>query len=428
MFDQLFKRTAAIGRHTKAPLYAERVRYLAHLASLGSTRQTLRDKAWDLLHIQAAMQLRSPTAVTMSRIEKAVDRWVKQRRCRRPGALYECKRQALISLGVRWLKFLGWLECDVRKDPNAAKIEAFQSYMRDERCLSPVTIHTQLCRATEFLGLISFFGRRLGSVDIETIDNILRLKSSRDGLTRVSIQRYVSDVRNFLRYAEMQNWCRKGLADALPPCRTYKNEALPASPSLESVNRLIAQTDAQRPCDLRNRAILLLLALYGLRSSEVRRICLEDVDWDHRVLLIRRTKPSQEVQAYPLVPSVAESIADYLKRGRPQTKQRVIFLHARAPFYEQEVVKAFHKLADESSARSFYRAEACSRGQGQAKPGASGPLTPRRVQYAGEYWRARVIGLASMQAHSGHMFTAVNISRNPVYVPWSEAGHRARQT
>lgn len=332
MFDQLFKRTAAIGRHTKAPLYAERVRYLAHLASLGSTRQTLRDKAWDLLHIQAAMQLRSPTAVTMSRIEKAVDRWVKQRRCRRPGALYECKRQALISLGVRWLKFLGWLECDVRKDPNAAKIEAFQSYMRDERCLSPVTIHTQLCRATEFLGLISFFGRRLGSVDIETIDNILRLKSSRDGLTRVSIQRYVSDVRNFLRYAEMQNWCRKGLADALPPCRTYKNEALPASPSLESVNRLIAQTDAQRPCDLRNRAILLLLALYGLRSSEVRRICLEDVDWDHRVLLIRRTKPSQEVQAYPLVPSVAESIADYLKRGRPQTKQRVIFLHARAPY------------------------------------------------------------------------------------------------
>lgn len=55
MFDQLFKRTVAIDRHTKAPRYAERVRYLAHLASLGSTRQTLRDKAWDLLHIQAAM-------------------------------------------------------------------------------------------------------------------------------------------------------------------------------------------------------------------------------------------------------------------------------------------------------------------------------------------------------------------------------------
>jgi integrase/recombinase XerD len=204
--------------------------------------------------------------------------------------------------------------------------------MRDERGLSPVTIYAQLCRTTEFLRLISDFRKRLDSADIETIDNILKLKSIRHGLSRVSMQRYVSDIRSFLRYAENQNWCRKGLANALPPCRVYRNETLPANPSWELIDRLSAKTDAQGPCELRNRAIFLLLALYGLRSSEVRRICLEDVDWKRETLLVRRTKPTQDIQAYPLLSSVAEAIAEYLKSGRPKTAQRYLFLRARAPY------------------------------------------------------------------------------------------------
>ena len=66
--------------------------------------------------------------------------------------------------------------------------------------------------------------------------------------------------------------------------------------------------------------------------------------------------------------------------------------------YEREVVNVFrHK----SSARSFCAsssAEERNRVKGRPRPGASGPLTRRRVQYAGAGWRARVFALASLQA------------------------------
>jgi integrase/recombinase XerD len=125
MFDQLFKRTAAIDRHTKLPLYAERVRYLGYVADLGAANNTLKRKACALLHIQAALQLRSPAAISVSQIQKAADRWVRQYKGRASGPSFEKRRRAFISLGIHWMKFLGWLEYDARTHPNADKIRAF---------------------------------------------------------------------------------------------------------------------------------------------------------------------------------------------------------------------------------------------------------------------------------------------------------------
>ena len=56
------------------------------------------------------------------------------------------------------------------------------------------------------------------------------------------------------------------------------------------MQRLVATTEGDRPQDLRDRAILLLLAVYALRSGEVRALKLEDVDWERNLLFIPRTK------------------------------------------------------------------------------------------------------------------------------------------
>ena len=55
-----------------------------------------------------------------------------------------------------------------------------------------------------------------------------------------------------------------------------------------------------RPAAIRDRAILLLLAVYGLRSGEVRVLRLEDIDWDNETLRVRRPKPGR-TQDYFLV-------------------------------------------------------------------------------------------------------------------------------
>lgn len=74
--------------------------------------------------------------------------------------------------------------------------------------------------------------------------------------------------------------------------RVYRAESLPRGPCWNDVQRLIATTEGDRPQDLRDRAVLLLLAVYALRSSEVRALKLDDVDWERNLLFIPRTKPS----------------------------------------------------------------------------------------------------------------------------------------
>jgi hypothetical protein len=71
------------------------------------------------------------------------------------------------------------------------------------------------------------------------------------------------------------------------------------------------------------------------------------------------------------------------------------------------------------------RAGSAYRVKGRPKPGASGPLTRRRPRYAGEGWRA---ALASMQGWFwSHIYRRQHLLQSDLR-PWSEAGHRARET
>jgi integrase/recombinase XerD len=75
----------------------------------------------------------------------------------------------------------------------------------------------------------------------------------------------------------------------------------------------------------------LLLAVYGLRSGEVRCLCLGDLDWDRRILRVHRTK-TDRVQEYPLTAALSQVLRQYLKRGRPASTCQEVFLTLHAPF------------------------------------------------------------------------------------------------
>jgi integrase len=47
------------------------------------------------------------------------------------------------------------------------------------------------------------------------------------------------------------------------------------------VGRVFAGLDVNRSTDVRDRAILMLFAIYGLRAGEVAKLRLDDIDWEH---------------------------------------------------------------------------------------------------------------------------------------------------
>jgi integrase len=77
--------------------------------------------------------------------------------------------------------------------------------------------------------------------------------------------------------------------------------------------------------------VLLLAIRYGMRPSDIRQLRLDDVQWRRRLIAIRQAKTGRPL-TLPLLPEIAEALADYLREGRPATVAREIFIRHRAPF------------------------------------------------------------------------------------------------
>ena len=124
------------------------------------------------------------------------------------------------------------------------------------------------------------------------------------------------------------------------------------------VERLIGGLAPDQPRDIRDRVILLLFALYGLRSSEVARLRLEDIDWESSRLSVYRSK-QRKAQIYPLTSPVGHAIIRYLRTVRQQSSHREIFLTLKAPLRPLSVGGLYNIVS-----RSIAHAEVQTRHKG----------------------------------------------------------------
>jgi len=68
----------------------------------------------------------------------------------------------------------------------------------------------------------------------------------------------------------------------------------------------------------------------GLRSCEIAKLALADIDWPAGTLRLRCTKSRRE-DLLPLPPATGEAIADYLRFERPQSTNPAVFVRHMAP-------------------------------------------------------------------------------------------------
>jgi len=316
MFDQLFTYPAAVARHRSGPLLKERLAFLAHLADQGYARNSLRMMAEGLL---AIAQMRGLT----SQPRKALT--LNEVKCK------TAKRRWLYRIAVRWLQFMGRLQQrSAPVTPWAKKIKAFADYMEHEVELSPVTIYHRCRRVRDFFEQLRIQSGCLHAITPHRIDVAFQKVLEPGGYSRRTIQCCATDLRAFFRFAEARGWCRKGLAGSIRAPRVFSQASLPLGPSWDDVRRLLATTEGDQPRNIRDRSILMLLAIYGLRRGEVSRLRLDDFDWEHEVFRVVSSK-SGRVRTYPLTRSVGDAILRYLQEVRPRCSHRELSLSLRAP-------------------------------------------------------------------------------------------------
>ena len=333
MFEELFKKPYTVGRYRAAPLVEPRERYLRHLAESGTSQLTLRQIALDQVRLLELLDLREGEKIAVAQVQAVAPEWDRARHHklgRRPPASQKSTKDAL-SRVLRWLRFLGWLD-EPEKDRHlySAELGAFEEWMRVERGHAEGTIDNNLRATREFLDWLVTSGKQLKSMRIADIDCLIEAKKDRDGCGRVTIRGYAEHLRRFVRFAEDCGWCMPGMAEGIVPPRFYPGENVRSTLSRDEVWRLLATTDGDRPADKRDRAMLMLLIVYGLRAGEVRTLQLDDLDWENETLRVHRPKTGR-TDLFPLSQAVGQAIVRYLVDVRPPRPERALFLTLWAP-------------------------------------------------------------------------------------------------
>ena len=330
MFEKLFKRRSTLARHQNAPYAEERARYLAHCEQQGYTCETLLMKARELLWVARKLRVDSDRPVTITEIEAASQGWEERQRCCGQTLNTRWTRTRFIQVATPWLRFLGCLHDPVEPSPFSHLIDDFATWMEQERGLASTTIGTRCGYVRQFLRWYQFQERSLNHIELADVDAFLAEGGTR-GWSRVTVNNKASALREFFRYGSREGWLRAPWADAVRGPRIFFQEALPTGPSWPDVQRLLASMDTDQSKDVRDRAIMMLFAFYGLRASEVARLRLPNLDWENDLIRVWRAK-RRAPQIYPLLPTVGNAIARYLQTVRPVCSYRQVFLSLTPPF------------------------------------------------------------------------------------------------
>lgn len=337
MLESLFTRPSAMARYRSAPLLKERLRYLAHCAQIGIKPETLRKIAFHQLNLVRALDLQDgDDDLNLYKIEA----WSKRYSLPEEHTSLPRARRRFFSHAERWLRFLGWSKRpEAVRHSRTPEVTAFEAYMSGERGWSDATVESCCRTVNHFFFWLEESGVDLASIGITMIDQVIAHYHAR-GYCRSTIHLYAQQLRTFFRFAEQQNWCKRGLADGIMPPRRYPGEAIPKGLNRDEVIRLLATTEGDRPFDIRARAILMLLITYGLRAGEVSGLRLDDLDWEQEMLRVRCPKPGR-THLYPLSRSVGQTILRYMREVRPEQPERRLFLTIKAPFrpLDRNVIK-----------------------------------------------------------------------------------------
>lgn len=323
MFETLVSTERALARHRDGPLAEQRNRYLLHCADQGGTRESLRLKARSILWVAEHMSVNDFGKVNASRLHEIVYGSVSL------ATPAQTTAATLVSCARPWLKYLGWWPQVEDVIPFASALDHFVAWMRDERGLTQCTIDQWQYRTSKFLHWCSDTGHDLATLRPQDIDAYF-VTYGAQRWSRISAGHIANMLRVFFRHTASTGACSAALAISIQGNRRYALESLPYALSWDDVRRVIATASSDTERDIRDRAILLLLAVYGLRRGEVASLRLDQIDQFGKRLHIWRLKRCQP-QIYPLVPSVGEALRRYIDDVRPNVAHAEVFIRLQAP-------------------------------------------------------------------------------------------------
>lgn len=165
----------------------------------------------------------------------------------------------------------------------------------------------------DFLEFCTIQQLALNDVEATDLRQFLAEKVEQHGLSSSSLQRMLSSIRQFMKWAEQAQYLAFNPADDFQLKR--QSRPLPGMVDIETVNQILDQpapeTEAQQQMWLRDKAILELLYSSGLRLAEIQSLRIKDVDFNRQ--LLRITGKGNKTRVVPFGSKAKDSLMEWLK-------------------------------------------------------------------------------------------------------------------
>jgi site-specific recombinase XerD len=212
-----------------------------------------------------------------------------------------------------------------------AELENFDAYLAEVRGLQPITRRARRQHVSAFL--VEHFAQ--GAIDLRRLrpSHVERFMMTFTARWKpASANQVCISLRSYLRFKVTSGIDTTALITALPHVAQWRMAGLPRDLSAEEVTKLMGAFDQRTTNGLRDYAIALCYLDLGLRTTEIVRLKLADIDWQQGTVRVRGK--GQRTDQLPLPATTGRAVIAYLRKGRRQTPSRALFLRHRPPHDE----------------------------------------------------------------------------------------------
>lgn len=168
---------------------------------------------------------------------------------------------------------------------------------------------------------------------IEKIDLLLLLNYIKqyDCRKKTNMELMLRSLRSFTEYLYKEKYTNVNYSKKIPKHKRINQPKLPSVYTIEEIKTLLDSIDRSTAMGKRNYAIILIATRLGLRASDIANLKLDNLNWHINTITLNQIKTEKHL-VLPLFADLGNAIIDYLKYGRPESKERHLFLQGRPPY------------------------------------------------------------------------------------------------
>ncbi|HYN44386.1 MAG TPA: site-specific integrase [Candidatus Limnocylindrales bacterium] len=186
---------------------------------------------------------------------------------------------------------------------------------------------------TLYLSRFLCYLQKNGITTVKAINQLHILNYHKEMNSHFSTQAHytIITLRGFFKYLYDQHLLGVDFSYAIPKDNYKKQAKLPSVYSTKEIETMIRSINRTNATGKRNYVIVLLAARLGLRASDIANLKFENLHWEECTIVLNQYKTGKKIEL-PILTEIGDAIIDYLRYGRPKSKEAFVFLLSRSPY------------------------------------------------------------------------------------------------